>query len=538
MAHTASPVPAGPPDGLSERQIFTIFSGLLLGLFLAAVDQTVVSVALPTIVSELGGIDQLTWVAIASLLTATASTPLYGKISDLFGRRVVFQFAVVAFVAGAILAGLSRSMFQLVVFRGLQGVGGGGLMVMPFAIVGDLLAPRQRGRYMGYFTAVFAVAGVAGPLIGGFIVDHLHWRWIFFINLPLGAVAFAVISSVLHLPFARQRRKIDYPGAALLVGAVTLLVLVSVWAGGTFAWGSPQIIGLGAVGVGLLGLFLLQERRAAEPLLPLRLFGSPVVAVAVSISFLTGTTLFGALIFLPLFLQAVSGVSATNSGLLLAPMMGGLTLASVVAGRMTTRTGRYKQWVVLGAALAVATMALLARIDPSTTRLTVAILMVTMGLAIGMLLPILNLAAQNAVPFADLGVATTTVTFTRSLGGLFGMTAFGAVMVARLESGLTALTARLDLPVGVDARSLARSVSQIRSLDEPLRTGVVSSLSDAIASVFAAAVPLAVAALILSWLLKELPLREIAPVSMTPKESPKDGALGLRRKAAEEGATE
>jgi MFS family permease len=393
-------------------------------------------------------------------------------------------------------------------------------MVMPFAIVGDLLAPRQRGRYMGYFTAVFAVAGVAGPFLGGFVVDHLSWRWIFYIYVPVGIVALAVTSRVLRLPFARQKRKIDYTGAALLVAAVGSLVLVAVLGGGTFAWGSAQILGLATAGVGSAVLFVLQERRAAEPILPLRLFASRVVAVTVGMSFLTGAALFGALIFLPLFLQAVTEVSATNSGLLLAPLMGGLTLASIVVGRMTTRTGRYKHWLVLGAALIVVTMALLSRLNPSTTQLAVASLMVTLGLAIGMVFPILSLAAQNAVPFADLGVATTTVTFARSLGGLFGMTAFGAVMVARLTSGLTSLTARLGLSDSLDARSLVRSIAEIRSLDEPLRAGVVDSLSQAVAAVFAAAVPLAIVSFTLSWMLKELPLRETAPAGRAPEKRP------------------
>ena len=487
----------------------------MLGLFLAAVDQTIVSTALPTIVSEFGGIERIHWVAVAYVLTSTASTPLYGKVSDLFGRRPIFQFATVVFLCGSILSGLSGSLFQLVLFRGLQGIGGGGLMAMAFTIVADLLSPRERGRYMGYFTAVFAVAGVVGPLLGGFFVDQLSWRWIFYVNVPLGAVSLAVTSSVLRLPAVRREREIDYAGAVLLVGAVTCIVLLSAWGGDAYPWTSPAIFGLGAATAVLTTLFLARERRAAEPVVPLNLFRNPVVAVTVSMSFIVGIAMFGTLVFLPLFLQAVKGVSATASGLLLAPMTAGLTVASLIAGRSTTRTGRYKHWIVLGAGLVTLAMLLLARLHPTTTRLSVAATMVTLGFGLGTMLPILNLATQNAVPLPDLGIATTLVSFARSLGGSLGMAGFGAVLSAHLGSRLAELLVRAGLPPAADARSLTQGVAQIQGLAEPLRTLVVTSLSDAVAFVYTVAAPVAAIAFLLSWCLREIPLRGAVPASDT-----------------------
>ncbi|MBI5445297.1 MAG: MFS transporter [Deltaproteobacteria bacterium] len=523
----------GYPNGtlaLTPARIHAILAGLLLGMFLSAVDQTIVSTALPTIVSEFGGIERIYWVPIAYVLTSTASTPLYGKLSDLFGRRIIFQVATAVFLLGSVLAGISGSLLQLVVFRGVQGIGGGGILAMAFTIVADILPPRQRGRYIGWFTAVFAVAGVVGPLLGGFFVDHLSWRWIFYINLPLGLLSLVITSAYLRLPALHRRQRIDYAGAVLLVGAVTCLVLITTWGGNAFAWGSRQLVGLALAGVLLVALFLLQELRSAAPILPLALFRNPVIAVTAALSFIIGAAMFGALVFLPLFLQAVKGLPATLSGLLLAPMSASLTVASVVTGRLTTRTGRYKHWVVLGAVFVTVAMAALTRLDLSSTSAWVVGSMVTLGLGLGMILPILNLAAQNAVRAAELGVATTAVTFARTLGGSLGMAGFGAALRAHLGWGLGDLAARGSLPAGVDAGSLTRGVDAIRALAEPLRSAVLQCLAGSIAFVYEVAVPFALLGFVLSCLLKELPLQDSAPVRPaqpdegTPEPAPDFGA--------------
>jgi EmrB/QacA subfamily drug resistance transporter len=336
----------------SHRQILFIFSGLILGMLLAALDQTIVATALPTIVGELGGLEHLSWVVTAYLLAATVSTPLYGKLGDLYGRKRIFQLAIVVFLVGSVLAGMSRSMAELIGFRALQGLGGGGLMVIAQAIIADVVTPRERGRYQGYFGAVFGGAMVAGPLAGGFFTDHFTWRWVFYINLPLGLAALAVTSVALRGRSATVRHQVDYLGASLLAGAVTCLVLLATWGGSQYPWSSPLIIGLGVAAVALLAVFVPVERRAAEPVVPLELFRNPTFGVASAVSLIIGFAMFGVISFLPLFLQLVGGASATNSGLLLLPLMLGLLSASMASGQVITRTGRYKAFPVLGTAVA------------------------------------------------------------------------------------------------------------------------------------------------------------------------------------------
>ncbi len=431
-AGTPADPPTSSPAGLTHRQVLVVFSGLILAMFLAALDQTIVGTALPTIVNNLHGLNHLSWVVTAYLLTSTISTPLYGKLSDQYGRRHLFQIAIVVFLVGSALAGLSQTMWQLIACRGIQGLGAGGLMALSMTIIGDIVAPRERGRYQGYTGATFALSTVAGPLLGGLITDNLSWRWIFYINIPIGIVALVVISSVLRMPFTRSRHDIDYLGTVLMTLGVSSALLVTVWGGTQYAWGSPLIIGLAASAVVLVALFALWERHAAEPILPPHLFRSGIFRVASSASFLLSMVLFGALIYMPVYLQLVDGVSAMVSGLLVIPMMAGVLVASVGSGQIVTRTGRYKIFPVVGAVLMGLGMWLLSHLGLHTSHVTMSLYLVVLGAGFGMIMQIMVLATQNAVEPTELGTATSAVMFFRSLGGAFGTSLFGAIFVAGL----------------------------------------------------------------------------------------------------------
>jgi EmrB/QacA subfamily drug resistance transporter len=491
------------PTQMTHRQILVVLTGLMLGLFLAALDQTIVATALPTIVGEFGGLDHLSWVVTAYLLASTVTSPLYGKISDLYGRKIVFQTAIGLFLAGSILCGFSQNMTQLISFRAIQGLGAGGLIVMALTIIGDVVSPRERGRYQGYFGAVFGLASIAGPLLGGWFVDNLSWRWVFYINLPLGLVALFVTATVLNIPFHRRDHKIDYPGAGLLVGGVSSLLLVTVWGGREYAWGSPLIITLALVGLALIGLFLWWEVRTPEPILPLRLFRDRTFALTSAAGFVVGLAMFGGIIFLPLFLQIVVGASATNSGLLLLPMMAGIISMSVISGRLISRTGRYKIYPVIGTSLASLALFLLSTMGLETTLPVASVYMLILGAGLGLVMQVLVLAVQNSVEPRDLGVATSASTFFRSLGGSFGTALFGAIFTSQVAANIARNLPGADL----EGADLTSSPGVIAQLPEGVRAGVIQAFADSTGTVFLAAVPFAIVAFVVVLLLPELPLR-------------------------------
>ncbi len=495
------------PGLLSHRQIMIVLTGLMTGILLASLDQTIVSTALPTIVGELGGIDHISWVVTAYLLASTASTPLYGKISDIYGRRPVYQFAIVVFLIGSVLAGLSQEMWQLVGARAIQGLGGGGLMSLAFAIIGDIIPPRERGRYQGLFGAVFGVSSIVGPLLGGFFVDQLTWRWIFFINIPLGILALVVTSSVLrHLHHVRRDHQIDYVGAVLLVGAVCSLLFALV-RGNELGWSSPFILSLLVAAGVLTAIFLWWESRVAEPILPLDLFRIPTVRVGGGVGFLVGFAMFGAIVYLPVYLQIVMGVSPTKSGLMLLPLMFGLLTASITSGRIITRIGRYRMFPILGTALIIVAVSLLTTLSTTTPYLVMALFLLILGVGIGCTMQVVVLAIQNAVDPKQMGVATSTATFLRSMGGTFGTAIFGTVLISTLNSELASRIPAENL-AGINPSKLTGSPQVILALPDVLRIPVIESFVRALDQVFLTAVPVAIAAFLLALFLKEQRLRE------------------------------
>lgn len=489
----------------SPREVKTVIAGLMLALTLASLDQNIVGVALPRIVSDLGGLSHLSWVVTSFLLTSTATTPLYGKLSDMYGRKPLFIVAIFIFLAGSILCGLSGSMTQLVVFRGIQGLGAGGLMTLAMTTMADLVPPRERGRYQGYFGAVFAFASIAGPLLGGFITDALSWRWIFYVNLPVGALALAFFIFGFHRPHHVVSHRIDYAGAVLLTTATIALLLVLTWGGVQYAWSSPIIMGLASSVIVLCALLVYTERRSAEPVLAPHILKNRVFLIATGVMFLTFMGLFGAMVFLPLFFQLVLGFEPARAGLMLAPMTGGVVVASFLGGRLVSRTGRYKILPVLG--LAAATLAFLAVMWTSVAGASIGFLevsLIVLGAGFGLVMPNLMVAIQNAVLPVELGSATAASAFFRSLGGTFGVAVSGAIMTAQLQ----ALHTEKWAGMARGARSLLeQGIQQIEKLPAVQKETVIGAYRHAISTTFLLGSIVIALAFVLVLFLPEHPLK-------------------------------
>jgi EmrB/QacA subfamily drug resistance transporter len=493
-----------PAQPLGHRQVLVVFSGLLLVMLLAALDSTIVSTALPTIVGDLGGLEHLAWVVTGYLLAQTIVTPIYGKLGDLYGRKIVLQSAVVLFLAGSALCGLSRTMTQLILFRALQGLGGGGLVVTSQAAVGDIIPPRDRGRYQGIFGAVFGLASIAGPLLGGYFTTHLSWRWIFYINLPLGVLALVVLAATLPGQTERRSHVIDYAGAALLAVVLSAVTLVSDLGGGVYPWSSPLILGLIAAAAVALVTFVVVERRAKEPVLPPRLFANRTFSVTSVVGLIVGFAMFGSITYFPVFLQVVRGVSPTASGMQMLPMMGGMLTMSMLSGQLISRTGRYKLFPILGTGVMAIGLFLLSRLSLGTGALVTSAYILLLGVGLGMVMQVLVIAVQNAVEYHDLGVATSGATLFRLIGGSLGTAVLGAIFATRLTANLAR-----SLPSGAGQLSGAGRMSSeaLAHLPPAVRAAYGLAFTDSLNTVFLVATGVCAMGFLFAWLIPERPLR-------------------------------
>ncbi|MCW2504425.1 MAG: EmrB/QacA family drug resistance transporter [Actinomycetia bacterium] len=536
MSNTSTGASAGDAPAGMQREVLIVLPGLLLAMMLAMLDNFIVGTAMPRIVGELGGLSHLSWVVTAYVLGTTVSTPIWGKVGDLYGRKRIFLASIVIFLVGSALCGAAGSsmlggpgdgMTELIAFRAIQGLGAGGLIVNVMAIIGDLVPPRERGRYQGIMAAVMSLAMIAGPLAGGFITDHLSWRWAFYVNLPLGGIALVVLIATLHLPRRRSEHRIDWLGAGLLTVAITSLVLITTWGGTQYGWTSGQILGLAVLAIVTIVLFVMVERRAAEPILPLGLFANRNFSLISGVGFLLGFAMFGAINFLPLYQQTVQGSTATNSGLLLLPMMGAAMAVSLFVGQTITRTGRYKIFPVLGGVVMAVAMYLLAQQDVNTAKWQTGLFIAVLGTGMGFLMQTTMLIAQNSVSQKDLGVSSSAATFFRSIGGSFGVSLFGAIFNHQLTSELStrfgAAGSRFTSGGG------RVTPAALKALRPEIRTGFLESLASAISHVFTWAIVFAVAVPVLAFFIKEIPLRGRESQEPTPAD-----AAGIAAQDAQE----
>ena len=486
-----------------RARVGPVFGALMLVMLMASLDSTIVSTALPTIAGDLGGFSRLPWVVTAYLLASTITTPVAGKLGDMYGRKLVLQVALVVFLVGSILCGLSQNMTELIVFRGVQGLGGGALMVSTQAVIGDVVSPRERGRYSGLMGAVFGISTVVGPLLGGLFVDHLSWHWIFYVNVPIGVVAFIVLQLVLHGRAERVKRSIDYVGMALLAGGLTSIVLYTSLGGDTYGWWSAPMLVLLVLSIVATAGFILAERRASEPILPLSLFRNRIFTISSVIGFIVGVSLFGSVTYIPLYLQIVKGASPTQSGLEMLPLMGGVLLTSIGSGQLISRFGRYKVFPIVGTALMAVGMLLLSRLTAGTSMVLADLYMFVVGLGLGFVMQVLILAVQNAVEYRDLGVATASATLFRSMGGTIGVPIFGAIFTNQLAGKLA------QLPAGAAAQIPAHlGPGSIAALPDATRTAYIDAYANSLHPVFELAALLALTAFAFTWWLQERPLRQ------------------------------
>jgi EmrB/QacA subfamily drug resistance transporter len=508
---------------MGDGRVMLAFSGLLVAMFIGALDQTIMATALPTIAGQLGGLTELSWVVTAYVLAAAASTPVWGKASDLFGRKRLIAAAILMFIGFSALSGTAQSIGWLIAFRALQGVGAGGVMTLATAGVADLVSPRERGRYQGYIQLTFLLASLAGPLLGGLFVDQLSWRWAFYVNVPIGTLALTVLAVYLPADAKRREARIDYAGAALLAGVVVAIMLIASWGGSQYAWSSPQILGLIAGAVALLAAFVVRERSAAEPVLPLRLFGDRVFAVVSAGAFVATLSLFAAIVFLPVFLQLVTGASATRSGLLLLPLLGASALSTIAAGRYMARTGRYKIFPVIGLAAMSAGLLLFSTLGATGSRLTAALFMVVFGAGFGMVTQILMVAVQNAVSPREIGTATAAANLFRALGGSVGVALYGALFAAGLRHWLP-LELHGRVPHDITASGIQTTPGRIHSLAPAIQHGIAQAVGNSLHDVFLVAAPITLAGFVIVLLLREQPLRGRAQAQPQPAAEPDAGA--------------